>query len=84
MKNDQLIKKRKINKKTICILFFILLCVSFLCAAEDFGLNDKVGTLVSFLNEPWVKGVACIGVKWPWVCEKRYRNLNYYYYYYYR
>jgi type IV secretory pathway VirB2 component (pilin) len=54
-------KKPGINKRIAALALLLTICV-FQAAAEDFGLNDKIGMVLQMLSSPWVKGIACIAL----------------------
>jgi hypothetical protein len=39
----------------------LVICV-FSVAADDFGLDEKIGMVLQMLSSPWVKGIACIAL----------------------
>jgi hypothetical protein len=49
------------NKRMTALVLLLVMC-AFPAAAEDFGLNEKIGMVLQMLSSPWVKGVACIAL----------------------
>jgi type IV secretory pathway VirB2 component (pilin) len=54
-------KKPGINKRIAAVVLLLVMC-TFSAAAEDFGLNEKIGMVLQMLSSPWVKGIACIAL----------------------
>jgi type IV secretory pathway VirB2 component (pilin) len=54
-------KKLVINKRMAALALLVVMC-AFPAAAEDFGLNEKIGMVLQMLSSPWVKGIACIAL----------------------
>jgi type IV secretory pathway VirB2 component (pilin) len=49
-------------KARIAALALLLVICAFSAAADDFGLDEKIGMVLQILSSPWVKGVACIAL----------------------
>lgn len=60
------LNKIKKNKRVAALLFTAIACSAGVFAASssnsDFGLNTHVQTIITFLESPWVKGIACIAL----------------------
>jgi type IV secretory pathway VirB2 component (pilin) len=54
-------KKLVVNKRIAALALLLVICV-FSVAADDFGLDEKIGMVLQLLSSPWVKGVACIAL----------------------
>jgi hypothetical protein len=54
-------KKLVINKRIVALVALLVICV-FSAAADDFGLDEKIGMVLQMLSSPWVKGIACIAL----------------------
>jgi type IV secretory pathway VirB2 component (pilin) len=55
--------------KRLVTVLLTAVCFTMRAAAQqqtttvtDFGLDSKVGMILTFLSSPWVKGVACIAL----------------------
>lgn len=62
MKAKSFVAHELISRHKHVLMFFIVAAVfiSASFAADDFGLEGKIGVILKFLSSPWVKGVACI------------------------
>jgi type IV secretory pathway VirB2 component (pilin) len=54
-------KKLVVNKRIVALVVLLVICV-FSAAADDFGLDEKIGMVLQMLSSPWVKGIACIAL----------------------
>jgi hypothetical protein len=54
-------KKLVINKRIAALVLLLVIC-TFSVAADDFGLDEKIGMVLQMLSSPWVKGIACIAL----------------------
>jgi type IV secretory pathway VirB2 component (pilin) len=54
-------KQLVINKRMAALALLLVIC-TFSVAADDFGLDEKIGMVLQMLSSPWVKGVACIAL----------------------
>jgi type IV secretory pathway VirB2 component (pilin) len=54
-------KKLVINTRIVALAVLLVICV-FSVAADDFGLDEKIGMVLQMLSSPWVKGIACIAL----------------------
>jgi type IV secretory pathway VirB2 component (pilin) len=54
-------KHSLLGKRIVLLIVFLAIC-TFSAAADDFGLDDKVGMILQMLSSPWVKGIACIAL----------------------
>jgi type IV secretory pathway VirB2 component (pilin) len=50
-----------INKRMAALVLLLVIC-TFSVAADDFGLDEKIGMVLQMLSSPWVKGIACIAL----------------------
>jgi hypothetical protein len=46
-------KKLVINKRIAALALLLVICV-FQAAANNFGLNDKIGIVLQMFSSPWV------------------------------
>jgi hypothetical protein len=51
----------RINKRIAALAVLLVICI-FSAAANDFGLDEKIGMVLQMLSSPWVKGIACIAL----------------------
>jgi type IV secretory pathway VirB2 component (pilin) len=49
-------------KRIMVTLVLLLVVTGSVFAQQDFGLNTRIATLVKFVNQPWVKGIAFIAL----------------------
>jgi type IV secretory pathway VirB2 component (pilin) len=54
-------KNLVINKRMAALVLLLVIC-TFSVAADDFGLDEKIGMVLQMLSSPWVKGIACIAL----------------------
>jgi type IV secretory pathway VirB2 component (pilin) len=54
-------KKLVVNKRIAALALLLVIC-TFSVAADDFGLDEKIGMVLQMLSSPWVKGIACIAL----------------------
>lgn len=63
MKRFNALKAQRSAAKKLLFFALFFTAAAFAAFADgDFGLNDKVGMLVSLVFSPWVKGVACLAL----------------------
>jgi hypothetical protein len=44
------------------LVLLLVICVFQVAAADDFGLDEKIGMVLQMLSSPWVKGIVCIAL----------------------
>ena len=68
-KAEVLQKEIKSNKNLIMCVYMIMMVCTALFAQADYGLSERMTTVLQILYSPWVKGIlifalalACIGI----------------------
>lgn len=69
-KAEVLQKEIKSNKNLImCVYMIMMVCTALFAQEVDYGLSDRMTTVLQILYSPWVKGIlifalalACIGI----------------------
>lgn len=55
-------KKIDVNKRAILFLVLLFAAAALSFAADEFGLEPRVGMIVKFLTSPWVSGIAFVAL----------------------